>query len=96
MKNRYDGSPGKEASMAKVRQNRFEAEHSSTNNFVKKVQSEQARHGGEIPNLKAESMEFNAYMCNDGRHAQEFTQKLTSGLDKVAFPVKPVNTSESD
>lgn len=88
MRNRYDNTPGKEASMAKTRQNRFEAEHNATNQFVKKVQNEQAVHGGKSPNLKGESMEFNAYMCNNGMHAQELARDITVGLDKVAFPVK--------
>ena len=74
--------------MAKTRQNRFEAEHSAKNQFVKKVQSEQAMHAGRSPNLKAESMEFSSYMCNDGAHAQELARSVTAGLDKVAFPVK--------
>lgn len=87
MKNRYDGAPGKEAGIANVRQRRFEAEHSARNQFVKKVQSEQARHAGRPPKMKGEAMEFNAYMCNNGEHAQEFGKKLTAGLDKVAFPV---------
>lgn len=88
MKSRYDGAPGKEASIANVRQNRLEAEHSATNQFVKKVQNEQAKHGGRAPDLKGESMEFNAYMCNNGMHAQELAREITGGLDKVAFPVK--------
>jgi hypothetical protein len=87
MKSRYDGSPGKEASLAKMRQNRLEAEHSAKNQFVKKVQNEQSRHGGRSPNLKGEAMEFNAYMCNNGEHAQMLAKEITKGLDKVAFPV---------
>jgi hypothetical protein len=88
MKNRYDNAPGKDAAMANTRQSRHEAEHSATNSFVKKVQAEQARYAGNPPVLKAEAMEFNAYMCNDGKHAQEMARSLTKGLDKVAFPVK--------
>jgi len=88
MKNRYDGNPGKEASIANVRQSRMEAMHNATNQFVKKVQSAQAAHAGRAPNLKGESMEFNAYMCNNGEHAQELAKDITAGLDKVAFPVK--------
>jgi len=87
MKSRYDGNPGKEASIANVRHNRLEAEHSAKNAFVKKVQNDQARYAGRSPNLKGESMEFNAYMCNNGAHAQELGKSLTKGLDKVAFPV---------
>jgi hypothetical protein len=96
MKDRYDGAPGKDASMMKVRQKRYEAEHMSNNQFVKKVQAEQARHGGRIPNMPMEAMEFDAYMTNNGEHAQELVQKVTMGMDKVAFPVKPTNTSERD
>lgn len=88
MKSRYDNSPGKDASMAKTRQTRHEAEHSATNQFVKKVQGEQAKHAGRIPNLSEKSMEFNAYMCNNGEHAQELAKDITKGLDPVAFPVK--------
>ncbi len=73
--------------IANVRQKRLEAEHSAKNEFVKKVQMEQARNAGRAPNLRDESMHFNAYMCNNGEHAQEFGKKLTAGLDKVAFPV---------
>ena len=88
MKNRYDNTPGKDAPMANKRQGRFEAEHSATNAFVKKVQNEQGRHAGKAPHMKPEAMEFNAYMCNDGMHAQELARDITPGLDKVAFPVK--------
>lgn len=88
MKNRYDGNPGKEAAIANTRQGRMEAEHNATNQFVKKVQNEQGKYAGKAPDLKGESMMFNAYMCNDGEHAQEFARDITKGLDKVAFPVK--------
>lgn len=88
MKSRYDNAPGKDAAMANTRQNRMEAEHSANNAFVKKQQAELARHGGKPPMLKSESMEFNAYMCNNGMHAQELARDVTVGLDKVAFPVK--------
>lgn len=88
MKSRYDGAPGKDAGMANTRQKRYEAEHNATNQFVKKVQNEQARHAAKAPNLKGEAMEFNAYMCNDGEHAQELARDVTKGMDKVAFPVK--------
>lgn len=73
--------------MQNTRQRRFEAEHSAKDAFVKKVQAQQARNGGRAPDLKGESMEFNAYMCNNGEHAQMLGKKLTEGLDKVAFPV---------
>jgi len=87
MKSRYDGVPGKEAAIAKLRHNRLEAEHSAKNQFVKKVQNEQARYAGKAPDLKPEAMKFNAYMCNNGEHAQEFAKKLVKGIDLVAFPV---------
>lgn len=88
MKNRYDGNPGKEASMAKVRQSRMEAEHSAKDAFVKKVQNEQAKHGGRAPNMSPDMMDFCSYMSNNGEHAQELAREITAGLDKVAFPVK--------
>jgi hypothetical protein len=76
--------------IANVRQGRFEAEHAAKNQFVKKVQAEQAKNQGKAPNLKAEAMNFNAYMCNNGMHAQELAVDATRGLDKVAFPVRDV------
>lgn len=85
---RYDGNKGKESMMANTRQSRMEAEHSAKNAFVKKVQMEQARHQGRAPNLPAAAMHFNAYACNNGEHAQEVARDVTSGLDKVAFPLK--------
>lgn len=88
MKSRYDNTPGKDAAMANTRQRRFEAEHSANNAFVKKVQAQQSKHGGEPPKMKAEAMEFDAYMCNNGMHAQKMAVKLTAGMDKVAFPLK--------
>lgn len=88
MRSRYDGAPGKDAAMANTRQNRYQTERDATNAHVKKVQAEQARMAGKRPDVKGESMEFNAYMCNNGMHAQELAAKLTAGLDKVAFPVK--------
>lgn len=87
MKNRYNGNPSKEASIASTRHSRLEAEHSAKNEFVKKVQNEQARYAGRSPKLSAESQDFNAYMCNNGEHAQELGKMLTKGLDPVAFPV---------
>jgi len=79
--------PGKDSAIANVRQNRFEAEHSAKNAFVKKVQAEQSRYAGKPPKLSEKSMQFNAYMCNNGEHAQELGKKLTSNIDHVAFPV---------
>lgn len=88
IKDRYDGSVGKEAIHAKNRQNRFQMEHNANNQFVKKVQNEQGKHAGVPPKLKEEAMHFNAYMCNNGAHAQALAEEITMGLDKVAFPVK--------
>lgn len=88
MKSRYYNSPGKEAAIAKVRQNRMESEHSSKDAFVKKQQAELNKYAGKNPKLKAESMEFSSYMSNNGEHAQELARDLTKGLDKTAFPVK--------
>lgn len=88
MMDRYDGNKGKENMMANKRQSRMEAEHAAKNQFVKKVQAEQAKHQGKPPMLKAEAMEFNAYQCNNGEHAQEVARDITAGMDKVAFPLK--------
>jgi len=88
MKNRYDGTQSKEAMIANNRQRMMEAEHAAKDAFVKRVQNEQARHGGRAPDLKPEAMEFNAYQCNNGQHAQELAREVTAGLDKVAFPLK--------
>lgn len=88
MKSRYDGNPGKEASIAKTRQSRMQAEHSANNAFVKKEQATLKSMAGKPPSLKAEAMKFNAYQCNNGEHAQELGRKLTSGLEKKAYPVK--------
>lgn len=95
MRSRYDNAPGKEASIANTRQKRFQAEHSATDAFVKKVQNGQAKYAGKEPKLKGEAMEFNAYMCNNGMHAQDLAVKLTSGLDKTAFPVKTGGRDDS-
>ena len=88
MKDRYDGAPGKDAAMAMTRHKRHEMEHKMTNQFVKKVQMEQDKHAGRPPKLSEASMDFNAYMCNNGMHAQDLAVEITKGLDKVAFPVK--------
>ncbi len=94
MKSRYDNAPGKDAAMQNTRQKRFEAEHSAKNSFVKKVQAEQSRHAGRPPKLEAKALEFDAYMCNNGMHAQELARDLTAGMDKVAFPLKGVADGE--
>ena len=95
MKSRYDNAPGKDAAMQNTRQKRFESIQNANDSFVKRVQAEQSRHGGRPPKLKAESLEFNAYMCNNGMHAQELASEITAGMDKVAFPVKGKSGDES-
>lgn len=87
MKSRYDNMPGKESAVANSRHKRLEAEHSGKNAFVKKQQAELSRMGGKSPDLKNEAMHFNAYMCNNGEHAQRLAKEITKGLDPVAFPV---------
>lgn len=87
MKDRYDGSPGKDASMCNLRQRRYESEHSEKNAFVKKQQAELDKYAGRRPEMKADMNEFNANMQNNGAWAQGLGKKLTKGLDKVAFPV---------
>jgi len=87
MKDRYDGNPGKEAAIANTRQGRLESQHSAKNAFVRREQSAQGQYAGRKPMMKADMFEFNANMQNNGAWAQDFGKKLTSGLDKVAFPV---------
>jgi len=81
--------------MQNLRQKRYEAEHNAKDAFVKKQQNELAKHAGKHPKLEGKAMEFNAYMCNNGMHAQDFAVELTAGLDKVAFPVKPGGRDDS-
>lgn len=95
MKNRYDFNPGKDAAIANTRQKRLEAEHNMNDAFVKKQQAMLSKHAGKAPKLEMDAMEFNAYMCNNGMHAQEMATKLTAGLDKVAFPVKKGGRDDS-
>jgi hypothetical protein len=88
MKSRYDNMPGKEAAIANSRQSRLEQMHSAKDAFVKKQQAELSKMAGKAPDLKAEALNFNAYMCNNGLHAQELASDLTKGIDSTAFPVK--------
>ena len=74
--------------IANRRQAMGQAQHDAANAFVKKQQNELKSIGGKSPDLKAEAMEFNAYMCNNGMHAQKFAKELTKGIDEKAFPVK--------
>ena len=87
MKDRYDGSPGKDAAMCNTRQKRYEAEHSAKNAFVKREQAAQDKYAGRKPEMKSDLMEFNAQMQNTGAWAQGFGKRLTAGIDSVAFPV---------
>lgn len=89
MRNRYDGAPGKDAHLLNTRQSRFESEHREKNMFVKKEQSSVEKYAGKRPNMSNELMEFNANMQNTGQWAQGFCDKLTSGIDHVAFPINP-------
>ena len=59
----------------------------SNNEFVRSEQARMKKHMGNRPGAPKEMEEFNAYMSNDGMKAQEFTRKLTKGMDD-AFPVK--------
>ena len=88
MKDRYDGSPSKEARVANKRESRLEHEHNSHNEFVKRQQMEVRHKAGKDPRMNGEMMDFCSYMSNNGEHAQEFARELTKGLDKEAFPVK--------
>ena len=88
MKDRYDGAPGKDAAIQNTRQKRFEAEHNVKDAFVKRQQNELAKYAGKHPKLEGKAMEFNAYMCNNGMHAQELAKELVHGIDEVAFPVR--------
>lgn len=74
--------------MQNSRQKRFEAEHNANDAFVKRQQDALAAKAGRVPKLSEKSMDFNAYMCNNGEHAQEVARDITAGLDKTAFPVK--------
>lgn len=87
MKDRYDGSPGKDAALMNRRQARYESEHKGHNEFVKKHQMERKKYMGRNPEMKSDLMEFNANMQNTGEWAEGFGKRLTAGIDKVAFPV---------
>jgi hypothetical protein len=95
MKSRYDNAPGKDAAMQNTRQKRYEAEHNAKDAFVKRQQNELSRKAGKAPHLEGKALEFNAYMCNNGLHAQELAVDMTKGLDKVAFPVKGPSGDDS-
>lgn len=87
MKSRYDGAPGKDAALMNTRQSRYEREHSEKNAFVKREQAALDKYAGKRPVMKPDLMEFNAEMQNTGAWAQGLGKRLTSGIDRVAFPV---------
>lgn len=84
----YTLRAGKDQVIERNRHRMEEAQHDAANAFVKANQNAMKPMGGKAPELKAESMEFSSYMCNNGPRAQELGRKLTVGLDKKAFPVK--------
>lgn len=59
----------------------------SNNAFVRAEQAKMRSKMGNKPAMPKAMEEFNAYMSNDGDHAQTFARGLTKGLDD-AFPVK--------
>ncbi len=60
---------------------------SNKNAFVKKEQDVLKTMMGERPTVPAEMKRFDAFMSNNAETAQAMCTKLTSGLDKKAFPV---------
>lgn len=88
MGDRYDNMPGKESSTLSSRLARYDAIHSENDAFAKRQNEELAKYAGKNPELYDRALKFNAHMCNNGEHAQEFAKELTVGLDPVAFPVK--------
>lgn len=60
----------------------------ANNEFVRKQQNEMRKKMGDKPKLSSDKTKFDAYMCNNGKHAQEFARELTKGIDHSAFPVK--------
>lgn len=87
-KSDYTMRNGKDAAISNRRQGMAESQHSSANENVRSEQARLKSMGGKSPNLDGRYMEFDACMTNNGAHAQEFAKKLTSGLDKTAFPVR--------
>jgi len=59
----------------------------SNNAFVKSEQMKMKAKMGNRPIVPREMEEFDAYMSNDGAHAQEFARDLCSSMDD-AFPLK--------
>jgi hypothetical protein len=60
----------------------------ANNSFVKSVQNNMKSMMGDRPGAPEKMKKLDAYMSNDGESAERFSVKLTSGLDKKAFPVK--------
>lgn len=60
----------------------------SNNAFVKQEQNTMKQMMGDRPGVKPEYNKFNANMVNDGDLAQKIARKVTTGLEKKAFPVK--------
>lgn len=69
-------------------QKSYQAEHSSNDAFAKKRGQALAKEAGKLPKLGENQLRTDAYMCNNGKHAEAFTHKLVQGLDKSAYPVK--------
>lgn len=59
----------------------------SKNAFVKKEQDVLKSMMGDRPKMAPDLKRFNATMSNDGAAAEKMCNKLTSGIDKKAFPV---------
>lgn len=88
-KNRdYTLRGGKDAAIANRRQSMGEAQANGKDAFVKAEQAKLKPMGGKAPMMEDRYMKFDACMMNNGAHAQEFAKKLTTDLDKVAFPVR--------
>ena len=59
----------------------------SKNAFVRKEQDVLKTMMGDRPKVPAEMKQFNAFMSNNVDTAESMCNKLTSGIDKKAFPV---------
>ena len=88
-KNRdYTLRNGKDAEIANKRQKMAEAQHNYKDSFVKAEQGKVKQYDGRAPVMEDRYMKFDATMMNNGYHAQELAERITAGLDKVAFPVR--------
>lgn len=90
MKDKYyqDRSNTKESSRGRSEHSMQERSHAEKDMMVKRGQDAMKSMGGRAPRLSGNAMDFNAYQCNNGTHAQEFAKELTRGLDEKAFPVR--------